>query len=149
MSATIRIAASQDVDSVARLLMQLFAQEADFVPDFEVQQRGVSQIIDDPSCGHIYVLEQQGQVVGALSLLYTISTALGGKVALLEDFIIDSNFRGQGLGTLLLTQVLERARASGCLRVQLLTDRDNLKAQAIYRRAGFAGSDMQPMRFVF
>ncbi|MGZ0657420.1 GNAT family N-acetyltransferase [Coraliomargarita sp. W4R72] len=149
MSVTIRKAKKSDVEVVARLLMELFGQEAEFVPDFDTQARGVRQIVDNPASGQIFVIEREAKVVGALSLLWTISTAMGGQVALLEDFIIDPEFRGQGLGTLFLNEVLKRARACGCLRVILLTDGDNLKAQAIYRKAGFVGSEMKPMRLVF
>lgn len=33
-----------------------------------------------------------------VSLLYSISTALGGKVAILEDMIINKNYRNKGFG---------------------------------------------------
>jgi ribosomal protein S18 acetylase RimI-like enzyme len=146
MSVNIRVAGEQDVGAVAHLLQQLFEQESDFVPNLETQKRGLRQIIESPAVGQIFVIEQAHQIVGTVSLLFTISTALGGKVALLEDFIIDRDSRGRGLGSKLLDEALRQARACGCLRVTLLTDGDNLKAQAIYRRAGFVGSSMQPMR---
>jgi GNAT superfamily N-acetyltransferase len=149
MSVSIRVAGIQDVAAVAGLLSDLFEQEADFTPELARQARGVRQIIEHPEIGQIFVLELDHQIVGSVSLLYTVSTALGGRVAWLEDFIIAANFRGRGYGTRLLQEVLEQARAQQCLRVQLLTDKDNTKAQAIYRRAGFAGSEMLPMRIIF
>jgi ribosomal protein S18 acetylase RimI-like enzyme len=129
--------------------MALFKQEADFKPDFEAQRNGVFQIIENSASGRIFVIEKEHQVIGALSLLFTISTALGGKVALLEDFIVDTNFRGQGYGTQLLNKALHHAQACNCLRVLLLTDGDNLKAQSIYQQAGFVESGMKPMRLIF
>jgi ribosomal protein S18 acetylase RimI-like enzyme len=39
-----------------------------------------------------------------------------------------------------------QARAEGVLRITLLTDMQNERAQAMYRRAGFVGSPMKPMR---
>jgi ribosomal protein S18 acetylase RimI-like enzyme len=39
-----------------------------------------------------------------------------------------------------------QARADGVLRITLLTDMQNERAQAMYRRAGFVGSPMRPMR---
>jgi len=42
--------------------------------------------------------------------------------------------------------VISQARAEGVLRITLLTDMQNESAQALYRRAGFVGSPMRPMR---
>ena len=46
----------------------------------------------------------------------------------------------------LLKYVVEQARAEGVLRITLLTDMQNERAQAMYRRVGFVGSPMKPMR---
>jgi GNAT superfamily N-acetyltransferase len=149
MSAYPRLAQNADVSAIARLLQYLFEQEADFSPNQAIQEQGLLQILANPAVGEIYVIEQDGRIVASVSLLWTISTALGGKVALLEDFIVHPGYRGQGLGRRLLNYALDRARQSGCLRVQLLTDHDNLQAQAIYQQAGLEASSMLPMRIVF
>ena len=80
------------------------------------------------------------------SLLYTISTAEGGKAALFEDFIVQPEYRGQGIGTRLLEYVIQQARAEGVLRITLLTDLKNDNAQDLYRKLGFVNSSMQAMR---
>ena len=80
------------------------------------------------------------------SLLYTISTAEGGKAALFEDFIVQPEYRRQGIGTRLLEYVIQQARAEGVLRITLLTDLKNDNAQDLYRKLGFVNSSMQAMR---
>jgi len=74
------------------------------------------------------------------------STALGGRVALLEDMVVRPDARGRGAGSLLLRAAVEFARAAGCLRITLLTDADNAAAQRFYARHGFGQSAMIPMR---
>lgn len=54
--------------------------------------------------------------------------------------------RGQGLGRQLVEAAQAAARAHGCRRITLLTDGDNLRAQAFYAGLGFHGSPMRPMR---
>lgn len=83
-----------------------------------------------------------------LSLQYVISTALGGRVAWLEDVIVHPQARGRKIGERLLKHPLEAARGEGCLRVSLLTDADNTHAQRYYQRQGFAHSSMRPMRWL-
>jgi ribosomal protein S18 acetylase RimI-like enzyme len=80
------------------------------------------------------------------SLVYTVSTAEGGKAALFEDLVVHPEHRGQGIGTALLRFVIEEAKKRGVLRLTLLTDMQNERAQALYRKLGFADSPMKPMR---
>jgi len=55
-------------------------------------------------------------------------------------------YRGRGIGSALVRFVIDEARKRGLLRLTLLTDLQNEKAQRFYRRLGFADSSMKPMR---
>ncbi|SEI48382.1 N-acetylglutamate synthase, GNAT family [Azotobacter beijerinckii] len=142
----IRPATPADIPALCRLLDQLFAQEAEFSPDRDAQQRGLAAIIEQPAAGEILLAEEDGQVLAMVNLLYTISTALGAPVALLEDMVVDAAARDRGLGTQLLEAAIATARSRGCRRITLLTDTDNLDAQRFYARRGFARSPMIPLR---
>ncbi len=142
----IEIAKKDDIPALSNLLTQLFTQEASFHPDTELQEKGLRAIIDNPDIGHVFAAKNGDEVFGMVSLLYTISTANGGKVALLEDFIVDKNWRKRGIGHLLIEHCLEFAKQEGCSRVTLFTDCDNLNAQKIYREYGFDDFGMLPMR---
>lgn len=144
----IDLATQTDIPALCCLLDLLFSQEAEFQPDRTAQQRGLAAIIGNPEVGHILIARQGSETVGMVNLLYTVSTALGGKVALLEDMVIAPQVRGQGVGKQLLGAALEHARRQACLRVTLLTDTDNHAAQAFYRSMGFTVSGMLPMRLM-
>lgn len=143
---TIRLATSADIDGLCRLLEQLFAQEAEFSADHQAQSRGLRLIIEQPTAGEILLAEIDGQMVAMVSLLYSISTALGAPVALLEDMVVDASQRGSGLGSELLQAAIAHARSRDCRRITLLTDGDNHAAQRFYARQGFSPSSMLPMR---
>ena len=102
-------------------------------------------ILNDPSIGRIFVLKKEGYIIGMVSLLFTVSTALGEKVAWLEDMIIDKPFQGQGYGKILLEEVLKKAKDFTCKRVSLKTDADNERAQKMYQALGFEYSTMKVM----
>lgn len=144
----ISLAQAADIPDLCDLLAELFSQEAEFTPDRAAQERGLAAIIARPEAGHILVARQTGRAVGMVSLQYLVSTALGGRVALLEDMIVAAGARGHGLGAWLLSQAVDLARAQGCLRITLLTDGDNLTAQRFYQRHGFKPSPMTPLRLV-
>lgn len=147
-TASTTIATDADIDAICTLLSDLFSQEAEFFPDPVKQTRAVGQIIAQPELGHILLLRLDEQVAGMVSLLYLPSTALGGKVAMLEDMIIAHEYRSQGYGRQLLNAAINFARQQGCLRLTLLTDSDNLPAQQFYQQHGFSLSAMLPMRML-
>jgi len=145
-SGTITPAGQDDIPALCDLLGVLFSQEAEFKPDRHAQSIGLARIIDDPAVGQILVFRENGVPVGMVNLLYTMSTALGARVAMLEDMIVHPAARGRGVGSRLLEYAIGFAANAGCRRITLLTDATNLAAQRFYARHGFGHSTMIPMR---
>lgn len=133
------------LEPMVHLLGTLFALEHDFTPDPQRQRSALIHLLTHPHLGTLFIAEEEGQVVGMVSLLYTLSTATGGEVALLEDLIVSSPRRG--IGTALLRHAIDHARARGITRISLLTDHDNHTAQHLYAREGFRPSSMQLWRW--
>ena len=147
MPVHIREATLADVPQLSNLLTLLFSQEADFTPDVERQTTGLSLIIGQPEIGRIYcATTKTGNIVGMVSILYTVSTAEGGRAAWLEDMVVHPELRGGGIGEQLLQTAIVKARAAGCRRITLLTDAVNDRAIRFYGRAGFKPSAMVPLR---
>ncbi len=144
----ITVASASQVPALSDLLSTLFAQEAEFVPNHAAQCRGLSLIIENPSIGHLLVAHAGERAIGMVGLLYTISTALGARVALLEDMVVAPPHRGAGIGSGLLRHAIAHARSQGCARVTLLTDETNSGAQRFYARHGFVSSPMKPLRLL-
>jgi GNAT superfamily N-acetyltransferase len=142
----IELATVADISALATLLSLLFSQELEFQPDVEAQRLGLANIISNPEVGEILIIRTHGSIVGMINLLYTVSTALGGRVALLEDMVVLPQFRGAGVGSKLLQAAIAHARVSGCKRITLLTDGDNEAAHKFYSKHGFTASKMMPFR---
>jgi len=139
-------ATEADLDELSEMLGELFAQEGDFRPDREKQLRGLRLIFEQPSRGRVFVLRQNGAIVGMINLLFTISTAEGGFVIVLEDLVIHKKYQGKGYGRRLLQHAIDFAKQKNFLRVTLLTDRPENVAQEFFRHHGFVESSMIPMR---
>ena len=142
----IEIATAADIAALSDLLSVLFSQEAEFTPDPAAQQKGLARVIGEPEIGAVLLARDAGRAVGMVNILFTVSTALGERVALLEDMVVCPDCRGEGVGTRLLSEAVAFARARGCKRITLLTDRCNQAAQRFYAKQGFAASGMLPMR---
>ena len=139
-------ATEADLDELSQMLGDLFAQEGDFRPDKERQLRGLRLIFEQPSRGRVFVLRRNGAIVGMINLLFTISTAEGGFVILLEDLVVHQKYQGKGYGSKLLQHAIDFAKQKNFLRVTLLTDRPENVAQEFFRHHGFVESSMIPMR---
>ena len=139
-------ATEADLDELSEMLGGLFAQEGDFHPDKDKQLRGLRLIFEQPSRGRVFVLRRNGAIVGMINLLFTISTAEGGFVILLEDLVIHKQYQGKGYGSRLLQHAINFAKQKNFLRVTLLTDRPENVAQEFFRHHGFVESSMIPMR---
>jgi GNAT superfamily N-acetyltransferase len=143
---TIEAATVADIPQLANLLTLLFTQEVDFRPDRAKQERGLRLLIESPSTGVVFVAREGNEVVGMVSLLFTISTAEGGPACWLEDMVVRPDRRGDGIGNRLLQHAIDYARIHGFSRITLLTDKVNAGAIRFYERHGFVESAMTALR---
>lgn len=138
----------EDLDELSSLLGELFSEESDFRPDKQKQLRGLRLIFEQPNRGRVFVLRCNRSIVGMINLLFTISTAEGGFVLLLEDLVVHKEHRGHGYGSQLLQHAIDFAKQKNFLRITLLTDRPELRSQSFFRKHGFYESPMLPMRLL-
>jgi GNAT superfamily N-acetyltransferase len=138
----------EDLDELSELLGDLFSEENDFRPCRDKQLRGLRLIFEQPNRGRVFVLRCDNTIVGMINLLFSISTAEGGFVIVLEDLVVHQRFRGKGYGKMLLEYAIEFAKQKKFLRITLLTDRPELTSQALFKRYGFKESSMIPMRLL-
>ena len=135
MDVKIRNARHSDLESLAALLKERFAIEADFVADDHRQPRGLSLMLD--GCGKhrcVKVAETGGRVVAMYTAQLLMSTAEGAFSALVEDVVVAENFRGQGIGRILLADAEAWARQHGATRLQLLTDKENRRTLRFFQK---------------
>ncbi|MEO5714426.1 MAG: GNAT family N-acetyltransferase [Luteolibacter sp.] len=142
----VEAATIEDLPALTELVMNLFALSGDFSPDRAVQERGLQLILEQPNRGRIFVVRNKDRIFGMVNLLFTISTACGGFVILMEDVVIHPDHRGQGYGAMLLDYATEFAHKKQFKRITLLTDKISAESQEFFKKQGFEYSNMIPMR---
>ncbi|MGJ8672559.1 GNAT family N-acetyltransferase [Rubritalea sp.] len=142
----VETATIEDLDQITELVMELLDEQSDFTPDRATQERGLQLILEQPNRGRIFVLRNDHQIIGVVNLLFTISSAEGGMVLLLEDFIIHPTHRDHGYGAILFEHVIKFAKAKNFLRITLLADKFSEASQKFFQNKGFKHSGMVPMR---
>jgi GNAT superfamily N-acetyltransferase len=95
------------------------------------------EIESDPRTG-IYVATRDGLIVGTFQA--TVLYHLLAQVMQLEAVHVHSTERGRGVGTAMMRWALADARAKGCTRVQLTSQKRRVDAHRFYERLGFVRS---------
>jgi ribosomal protein S18 acetylase RimI-like enzyme len=87
------------------------------------------------------VAECARRVVGCYQLTFIQCLSHAGATrAQIESVRVASDTRGVGIGSAMMRDAIDRARARGAHLVQLTTDRRRSDAQRFYERLGFAAS---------
>src|SRR5438034_705805 len=78
----------KELPQMVELLGVLFTDEAEFQPDPGKQKRALEALLANPGIGKLFVAREGKRVIAMASLLYTVSTAEGGKAAWFEDLVV-------------------------------------------------------------
>jgi GNAT superfamily N-acetyltransferase len=57
--------------------------------------------------------------------------------ATIESVVVDSKYRGTGIGKLLLEYFRKKAKSAGCYKVQLMSDKRRTEAHKFYKAIGY------------
>lgn len=130
-----------DIDSLIPLLKQLFTIEKDFDFVKEKHEEGLKLLLKRTE-SIVVVAKFEGEVVAMVTMQTIISTAVGAKTGLIEDFIVTDDYRDMGIGTYLFEYLKDYARKHHIKRVQLVCDNDNTSAKEFYLKKSFKKSNL-------
>jgi ribosomal protein S18 acetylase RimI-like enzyme len=95
----------------------------------------LTDLVRDPSSTLIVARGATGEIVGALSLtIYRVPT---GIRSIIEDVVVDSSARRQGIGGALMKRAIELAREGGAKNIVLTSNPLREAANSMYIRLGF------------
>ena len=150
MGFRIELAQRADIARLAVLLEDLFGAELDFKADTERQIRGLELLLaeDAPRNRQVVAVARNdnGEAIGMATAQMVISTAEGALSAWIEDVVVHSDYRRQGIGTHLLEYLVAWAKARGATRVQLMADQKNASADLFYRALGWRTTQLAVRR---
>jgi GNAT superfamily N-acetyltransferase len=132
------------LDRTLAMMAQLYAHS---VPEFDPgrARRATEQLLAEPEFGGVWMIVAQGHPVGYLVLVVGYSLEFGGRFGLLDELFVEERWRGLALGRQALEFAAEQCRARRWSALRLEVARKNERAQALYRRTGFASQDRDLM----
>lgn len=96
----------------------------------------LADLIDANHCD-VIVAKQNSKIIGSATLLYLPIPAYGRPYAFLEGLVVDKNSRKKGVGTALLTKLVELAKEKGCYKVVGTSRFNSEDVHKFYEKLGF------------
>jgi N-acetylglutamate synthase-like GNAT family acetyltransferase len=136
----IRQADVRDLPRILELYEQLTEEKLNLPGD--TAKKIFTEITEMPR--HVFlVAEKDRLIVGTLFLQIVPNlTHNGHPWAIIENMVVDSACRRQGVGQILIEFAFSHCRQAGCYKVQLLSNKKRHEAHQFYRAMGFEDSAM-------
>ncbi len=140
MTITIRRATIHDADLIAPLF-DAYRQFYDQPPAIELARTFIRDRLEKNQ-SVIFVAEDEGAMRGFCQLYPTFCSVAAAPVFTLYDLFVAPQARQSGAGRQLMLAAEDYARASGAVRLDLTTARDNLRAQSVYESLDWVRDDV-------
>ena len=141
MSVIIREAAISDREECSHLLQLLGGGDN---TGHILSERPFAQLIKGDR-GSVLLAEEDGSVLGMVSISYNLALRYEGGYCQLEELIVDPAARGKNVGFRLVTSAIKQASEHGCEEIGLYLMVSTEHNQAFYEKSGFQriGSEMR------
>jgi len=138
--ANIRSAEISDAGKIAALLEQLgYAAPSTLV------ENKIAMLAGSP-CDLVLVAEQDGIIVGMISLHTTELFHAHGRIGRITSLVIDSAQRGSGIGQLLIDAADRFFISNGCVRAEVTSADHRPEAHGFYEAQGYLPDERRFMK---
>jgi len=117
--------------------MTEFYEEAGYGLDRALAESAFTTLLSDERLGYVWLIEDDGKVVGHVVLTLRFGMEFGGMMACVDDLFVVKANRNKGLSTDALDRVADFCEGAGIRAITVEVGIGNEPALAVYRRTGF------------
>lgn len=137
MEILIRTANKKDIDSIYNLLKELYETIEDKSGlDIEKAYEKLEFFISNDN-NLTFVAECEGNIVGFISVFIRKTILHTLPSALIEELVVDKNYRGKGIGKRLIEAVIKKCEELNIGEIEVSTEITNINAREFYKSMGF------------
>ena len=97
MEVSFRIADNSDINLLVEFVREFYEHERNPF-DEDVARTALTDLVDDPSLGRVWLIQDEGEAIGYVALTIGYSLEHHGRDAFLDELFIKASHRGQGIG---------------------------------------------------
>ena len=117
-----------EVESINHLLSQLTSNPS------PITAKKLDEV--SKSSKILLAINSDNQIIGMATLaLMNIPTGISGR---LEDVVVDSNYRGQGIGTALIEKIIDESKKLNLKKLDLTSKQERIEANKLYLKLNFS-----------
>jgi ribosomal protein S18 acetylase RimI-like enzyme len=102
-------------------------------------------LLREPSLGRVWIIRYGDKAVGHAILTFGYDLEFNGRQATITELFIAPEYRSRRLGRKMIRLIEGTCRQLGIGALELQVERDNVRAQSLYRKLGFRAHDRIPM----
>src|SRR5947207_6315162 len=136
-SCTIRLCEPEDTPRIVPMIQAQVAASGLYAPDPDALAELVHALLISQFSDFL-LAEVDGQALGVLQINYRLSTWEVTPYAVIEDFYLAPQLRGQGVGPRMLDYACGRAEGRGSAFVEAALRPEHRAARRLYQQFGFA-----------
>jgi ribosomal protein S18 acetylase RimI-like enzyme len=130
------LATASDTDELVELMREFYAFEH-LAFEEEAARGALRRILSEGNFGVVHFVRVGAETAGYLVVTFGFSLEFHGRDAFVDELYLRESFRGSGIGKACIEFAAEVCRAEGIAALHLEVERENMRAQNLYRRAGF------------
>jgi ribosomal protein S18 acetylase RimI-like enzyme len=136
MKTEIRLATIRHIDELLPMVSAFHAGEG-VEQDAETCRVAVASILMAPDLGYVWLIHAGDVLAGYIAVCLGYSIEFGGKDGFVDEFFLQEEYRGKGIGRAVLEMVIEQLRNDDIKALHLEVARTNSRAQGLYSSVGF------------
>ena len=132
MEIYIRLAEEADFER----LIELMGEFAEFENHPEAMMNSVDRMKREKEYFSCFVAETENSIIVGYAAWFFAYYTWTGKALYIDDLYVQEEFRGRGIGKMLLNKIIEFATGTGCHKIRWQVSDWNEKARGMYRSMG-------------
>lgn len=140
MDVAFKLADVADIDLLMEFMREFYKFDR-LTLDEQAARSALRQILTNDSFGQVWLIQADGNRIGYIALTLGFSLEFHGRDAFIDEIYIQARHRGQGIGRRAIEFVERACLSLGVRALHLEVERENTKAQVVYRKVGFEDQD--------
>lgn len=136
----------KDIPQILQMMETFYAIDQ-YPIDTQLSAQNFETFIQHPAYGQAFIIRHENKIAGYIIMNFLFSFEFGGLMSFLDELFISDEMRGKGIGKQAVAFVQQYAQEKELKMLFLEVEPHNIKAQELYKKAGWQHHTRSIMTF--